>query len=145
MPEPVRVQEGKSSTIGQTNPEPVGRKPVAEKFSDGKPPTRLVVNPSPVHGPSLCTLSHGTGRSLGVQHPCSEPIVFFETDDSKALKGVYGVSDVDVSLAAGEATVKYDEQGTSPEPLKSAVQSAGYGLGGANATHSHEGKDGCCG
>jgi copper chaperone CopZ len=63
----------------------------------------------------------------------------------KALKGVNGVSDVDVSLAAGEATVKFDERLTSPEQLKSAVQHAGYGVGGANATHSHKGKGGCCG
>ncbi|MEO8467196.1 MAG: heavy-metal-associated domain-containing protein [Gammaproteobacteria bacterium] len=51
----------------------------------------------------------------------------------KALKGVNGVSDVNVSLAAGEATVKFDERLTSPEQLNSAVQRAGYGVGGANA------------
>jgi copper chaperone len=63
----------------------------------------------------------------------------------KVLNGVNGVSDVNVSLAAGEATVKFDERLTSPEQLKSAVQRAGYGVGGANTNHSHQGKGGCCG
>ena len=63
----------------------------------------------------------------------------------KALNGVNGVSDVNVSLAAGEATVEFNERLTSLEQLKSAVQRAGYGVGGANATHSHEGKSSCCG
>ncbi len=64
---------------------------------------------------------------------------------TKALKGVNGVSDVNVSLAAGEATVKYDERLTSPEQLKLAVKDAGYGVGGTIAAHSHKGKSGCCG
>jgi hypothetical protein len=47
LPEPVRVQDGKSgavspSAIGQTKPEPVGQNTAAENFSDGKPPTQLV-------------------------------------------------------------------------------------------------------
>jgi copper chaperone CopZ len=42
-----------------------------------------------------------------------------------ALKAVSAVSDVEVSLAAGEATVQYDERLTSPEQLKSAVKGAG--------------------
>jgi copper chaperone CopZ len=62
----------------------------------------------------------------------------------KALKGVAGVSDVNVSLAAGEATVKFDERLTSPEQLKSAVESAGYGVDEANATLNHQSKGGCC-
>lgn len=64
---------------------------------------------------------------------------------TKALKEVNGVSDVNVSLAAGEATVKFDERLASPEQLKSAVRCAGYGVDGANATHSHKSKGGCCG
>ena len=64
---------------------------------------------------------------------------------TKALEGVNGVSDVNVSLAAGEATVKFDERLTSPEKLKSAVQHAGYGVDAVNATHSHKAKSGCCG
>ncbi len=63
----------------------------------------------------------------------------------KALKGVNGVSDVNVSLTAGEATVKFDERLASPEQLKSAVQRAGYGVGGANAAHGHKGEGGGCG
>ena len=61
-----------------------------------------------------------------------------------ALKAVSGVSDVKVSLSAGEATVQYDEQLTSPEQLKSVVQSAGYGVDVTNAAHSHKSKTGCC-
>jgi copper ion binding protein len=63
---------------------------------------------------------------------------------SKALNGISGVSYVDVSLAEGVATVKFDQRLTSPEQLKSAVQNAGYGVGGASATPSHKGKGGCC-
>lgn len=64
---------------------------------------------------------------------------------TKALKAINGVGDVNVSLDAGEATVKYDERLTSPEQLKSAVKGAGYGVDGTNAAHSHKGKGGCCG
>jgi H+-transporting ATPase len=44
LPEPIRVQNGKSgpvspSAIGQTNPEPVGQNTAAENFSGGKPAT----------------------------------------------------------------------------------------------------------
>ena len=62
-----------------------------------------------------------------------------------ALKAVSGVSDVNVSLSAGEATVKFDERLTSPEQLKSAVTGAGYGVDRTNAAHSHKSKGGCCG
>ena len=61
------------------------------------------------------------------------------------LKAITGVGDVKVSLAAGEATVQYDEQLTSPEQLKSAVKDAGYGVDVTNAAHSHQSKGGCCG
>jgi copper chaperone len=64
---------------------------------------------------------------------------------TKALKTVSGVSDVEVSLSAGEATVQYDEQKTSSDQLKSAVKSAGYGVDVPNAAHSHQSKGGCCG
>ncbi|WP_330109687.1 heavy-metal-associated domain-containing protein [Methylophaga thalassica] len=63
---------------------------------------------------------------------------------SQALNGINGVSDVDVSLAAGEATVKFDEWLTSPDQLKSTIESVGYGVDEANATLSHKGKGGCC-
>jgi copper chaperone CopZ len=62
-----------------------------------------------------------------------------------ALKAITGVGDVKVSLSAGEATVQYDERLTSPEQLKSAVKSAGYGVDVTNAAHSHQSKGGCCG
>ena len=64
---------------------------------------------------------------------------------TKALKAVNGASDVKVSLAAGEATVKFDERLTTVEQLKSAVQRAGYGVDGTEPAHSHHGKGGCGG
>ena len=64
---------------------------------------------------------------------------------TKALKAINGVGDVKVSLAAGEATVQFDEWLTSPDKLKSAVTGAGYGVNGANAAHSLRSKGGCCG
>ena len=62
-----------------------------------------------------------------------------------ALKTIPGVGDVTVSLSAGEATVQYDEQLTSPDRLKSAVKDAGYGVDVTNAAHSHQSKGSCCG
>ncbi len=62
-----------------------------------------------------------------------------------ALKAITGVGDVSVSLSAGEATVQYDEQQTSPDQLKAAVKSAGYGVDGTDAAHSRRPKAGCCG
>jgi copper chaperone len=47
---------------------------------------------------------------------------------TQALKAITGVGDVNVSLAAGEATVQFDEKLTSPEQLQSAVKGAGYGV-----------------
>ncbi len=47
---------------------------------------------------------------------------------TRALKALNGVGDVAVSVSAGEAKVGYDEKLTSPEQLKSAVKSAGYGV-----------------
>ena len=62
-----------------------------------------------------------------------------------ALKAVSGVSEVSVSLSAGEATVKFDERLTSREKLKSAVKGAGYGVDPGNAAQKPKGKGGCCG
>ena len=64
---------------------------------------------------------------------------------TRALKEMPGVSDAKVSLSAGEATVQYDEQVTSPEKIKSAVEGAGYGVNLANAAHGPRSKGGCCG
>ena len=62
---------------------------------------------------------------------------------TKALRAIAGVSDVTVSLATGEATVRFDERLASPEQLKSAVRHAGYGVDGTEPAHSHHGKGGC--
>ena len=62
---------------------------------------------------------------------------------TRALKAIPGVGDVNVSLAAGEATVQYDERQTTPDKLKSAVQTAGYGV--AKTAQSRPAKGGCCG
>ncbi len=64
---------------------------------------------------------------------------------TRALKAIPGVGDVNVSLAAGEAKVQYDERRASPEQLKSAVENAGYGVDVAKSVQSRPGKGGCCG
>ena len=64
---------------------------------------------------------------------------------TNALKAISGVDNVKVSLAAGEATVQYDERVTSPARLKSAVTGAGYGVGGVDTAEKSHGKSGCCG
>ena len=64
---------------------------------------------------------------------------------TNALKAVSGVNDVQVSLSAGEATVQYDEQLTSPDQLKTAVKSAGYSVDATHAAQKPQGKSGCCG
>jgi copper chaperone CopZ len=47
---------------------------------------------------------------------------------TRALKIVAGVGEVTVLLASGETTVEFDEQVTSPEQIKLAVENAGYGI-----------------
>ncbi len=64
---------------------------------------------------------------------------------TNALKGVDGVSDVNVSLSTGEATVQYDERRASPEQLKSAVTGAGYGVDANSKSQKSQGKGCCCG
>ena len=49
---------------------------------------------------------------------------------SRALNAVSGVDHVKVSIAAGDATVRFNEQLTSVDQLKSAVKNAGYGVDG---------------
>jgi copper chaperone len=63
---------------------------------------------------------------------------------ANALKAIPGVHDVVVSLSTGEAAVRYDEQLTSPDQLKSAVKGAGYGVDMVKAASSHQSKGGCC-
>lgn len=62
---------------------------------------------------------------------------------TQALRGISGVSDVQVSLASGEATVQFDEHQASLEQLKSAMQRAGYGADTSSGCGSL-GKGSCC-
>ena len=64
---------------------------------------------------------------------------------TNALKAISGVSSVNVSLTAGEASVQYDERLTSSDKLKSAVQRAGYTVNAAKPVLVQQGKGGCCG
>ncbi len=66
------------------------------------------------------------------------------TNVTNALKAVSGVSDVNVSLSAGEATVKFDEHLATLDQLKLAVEGAGYEVNTANVEKT-KGKSGCCG
>ena len=66
------------------------------------------------------------------------------TNVTNALKAVSGVSDVKVSLSAGEATVKFDEHLATLNQLKLAVESAGYEVNATN-TQKPKSKSGCCG
>ena len=61
-----------------------------------------------------------------------------------ALKATRGVHDVVVSLPTGEAAVRYDEQLTTSDHLKSAVKGAGYGVGVAELAQGQPAKGGCC-
>lgn len=68
---------------------------------------------------------------------------------TRALVGVDGVHNVDVSLAGGEAKVDFDEVMTSPDKLIAAVQEAGYGVNEdiddlTIEGKKTEGKSGCC-
>jgi copper chaperone len=62
-----------------------------------------------------------------------------------ALQAVSEVSDVNVSLAAGDATVQYDERLVSPEQLNIAVQGASYSVDATdNTSQKPHGKGDCC-
>lgn len=64
---------------------------------------------------------------------------------TNALKAVSGVSDVKVSLSAGEATVQFDEQRATHDQLESALKGAGYNkVHDTNASQASQSK-GCCG
>jgi len=67
------------------------------------------------------------------------------TKVTRALKATAGVAEVKVSLATGEVSVQYDESRATPEQLKLAVTSAGYGVKGMPAAHEVKPKSGCCG
>lgn len=62
---------------------------------------------------------------------------------TSALERVDGVGNVSVSLAAGEATVIFDEAVTSADVLQEAVRQAGYGTQTATAPKPKS-AGGCC-
>jgi copper chaperone CopZ len=64
---------------------------------------------------------------------------------SLAMNRVVGVEDVQISLASGEATVRYDEQQTSPAKLNEVVIGTGFGVDGIAATNGHDPRPNYCG
>ncbi|MFV2054819.1 MAG: heavy-metal-associated domain-containing protein [Thiohalomonadales bacterium] len=64
---------------------------------------------------------------------------------TEALQALPGVSDIKVSLEAGEAALRYDERQTSPEQLKAAVNDAGYALETDDMTQKSAAKGCGCG
>jgi copper chaperone CopZ len=64
---------------------------------------------------------------------------------SRALKEVTGVEDVQISLASGEVTVRYDERRVTPPRLKDIVTSTGFGVDGIAATNGHGPRPNYCG
>ena len=64
---------------------------------------------------------------------------------SLALNRIVGVSDVQISLASGAATVRYDEHRTSPAGLHEAVIASGFGIDGMAATNGHDPRPDQCG
>ena len=61
---------------------------------------------------------------------------------TKVLQATRGVKQVAVSVPRGEATVEFNEQGTSLEDLRAAVRGAGYDVDESSARSE---KRGCCG
>jgi copper chaperone len=59
---------------------------------------------------------------------------------SRPLHAISGIDHVKVSLAAADATVRFNEQLTSVDQLKSAVKNAGYRVDG-----TAQSKAACCG
>jgi copper chaperone len=49
---------------------------------------------------------------------------------SRVLKAVPGVADANVTLVPGRATVTFDEAKASVAQLRSAIEDAGYDVGG---------------
>jgi copper chaperone CopZ len=73
-------------------------------------------------------MMHVTGMKCG---GCTNKI-------SLALNEIVGVTDVQVSLASGEVTVRYDERITSSQRLSAVVVSTGFGVDGIAATNGHD-------
>jgi copper chaperone CopZ len=64
---------------------------------------------------------------------------------SLALNRIVGVEDVQISLASGETTVRYDEHQTSPSQLNEVVIATGFGVDGMVATNGHDPRPNQCG
>jgi copper chaperone CopZ len=64
---------------------------------------------------------------------------------ARALKEVIGIEDVQISLASGEVTVRYDERRVTPPRLKEIVISTGFGVDGIAATNGHDPRPNYCG
>lgn len=61
---------------------------------------------------------------------------------TKAVQAIGGVRKVDVSLQAAQAKVEFDEQATSADRLRDAIQRAGYAVG--KRAPAPNGGRGCC-
>jgi copper chaperone len=64
---------------------------------------------------------------------------------SLALKETDGIEDVQVSLASGKVTVRYDDGRISPSKLREIVTTTGFGVDGTAATNGHDPRPNCCG
>ena len=64
---------------------------------------------------------------------------------SRAVAAVDGVVDVDVELAPGTVTVRFDERVTARDALAAAVREAGYGVSGERTDRRPAGGGCCCG
>ena len=62
-----------------------------------------------------------------------------------ALNRMVGVGDVDISLASGDVTVRYDESLTAAGALDETVLRTGFGVRGAAATNGHDPRPNYCG
>jgi copper chaperone CopZ len=62
-----------------------------------------------------------------------------------ALNRIVGVGDVQISLASGDVSVRYDEARTSPAALNEAVIRTGFGVDGVAATTGHDPRPTYCG
>ena len=67
---------------------------------------------------------------------------------TRSLVAIDGVHDVKVTLftdvTQSIVRVQYDEQFTSPDKLKAAVQEAGYGVADDSASEKSEARGCCC-
>ena len=62
-----------------------------------------------------------------------------------ALNRIVGVADVQISLASGEVTVRYDAAQTSPSALNEWVIRTGFGVDGISPTNGHAPRPSSCG